>query len=525
MSESLAGPASTARAEKWLGPKSFSEAIFSRWWPEPGPARRRATLAAISAGVIAALLIPGAPGPGIDLVLSGLCIAVPVAVLARAHGRAAGRRRPLGRVRVLLGLVVLGLAAVAGVRAGEGMAWFCGFAAICLAAAIVLDARRWSAILAAPALFALAAVRSLPWAARSLPTADLRVTGRPWLTGLGIGTICTIVVASLLASADAAFADVVAVAWPSVDLSLVPARALTFVTATGTGLGAMFAVSTRTIRPPRVPSPAVRPGGVGTEGRPEQVRHPAEWLVPLALVAATIAAFLSVEVTMLFGGAEVVHREGSVSHADRAREGFGQLTVVTLIVLGLLAWAGHRAGRGPALHRRLLGSVGGPLLLLTLLLAGSALRRLWLYQDAYGWTVTRLNAGVFEVWVAAVLAGIALGWLLRRTDLLPRFVIGSAGLGLLLVGMAGPDAVVARADVSRYEHTHRIDISYLSMLSADAVPALDRLPEPLRSCALAGRTTSKDPWFGWNRGRARADAVLTARPPGTCGAVPESADG
>jgi hypothetical protein len=151
-----------------------------------------------------------------------------------------------------------------------------------------------------------------------------------------------------------------------------------------------------------------------------------------------------------------------------------------------------------------------------LLLATSALRRLWLYQDAYGWTVTRLNAGAFELWVTAVLIGVAAGWLVRRTDLLPRFVIGSAGLGLLLVGMAGPDAIVASANVARFEQSTKIDTYYLSMLSADAVPALDRLPEPLRSCALAAQTVTDDPWYGWNLGRARANDLLRSRPPGIC---------
>jgi hypothetical protein len=106
--------------------------------------------------------------------------------------------------------------------------------------------------------------------------------------------------------------------------------------------------------------------------------------------------------------------------------------------------------------------------------------------------------------------------------LLPRFVIGSAGLGLLVVAMAGPDALAAGANVDRFERTlstegvGKIDTIYLSSLSADAVPALDRLPEPERSCALAGHAVTHDPWFGWNLSRSRANDVLRTRPPGAC---------
>jgi hypothetical protein len=280
-------------------------------------------------------------------------------------------------------------------------------------------------------------------------------------------------------------------------------------------LGAMFAISTRVAIPAVLSGPKQRPA-----------RHPAEWLTPLVLVAVTIAAFLVVEATNLFGGAEVVSTSDSMSHADRAHQGFGQLSVVTLIVLVLLAWSGRAASAGPPRHRRLMAMVGGSLLVIALLLAASALRRLTLYMEAYGWTVPRLNAGAFEIWVVTVLVGVALGWLLHRTDLLPRFVIGSAGLGLLVLAMAGPDALVATANVDRFEKTKgqigventkgQIDWEYLSGLSSDAVPALERLPEPQRSCTLLGRVPDDDPWQSWNLSRSRADELLRSKPPGEC---------
>jgi hypothetical protein len=483
------------------------EPIFARWWPEPGRPPAWVTVAAGAVGLLAALLIPGAPRPGIDLVICGLAAALPVAVLAYRRGRQAGRRWPVGRVSIALAVVAMGLVAVSAVRASEWLAWGCAAAALCLGAAVALDARRWHAVIATVPLFGVAVLRALPWAGRAVQAGpvgqvgQLRTLPRAWFTGIAVGAACTLVVAGLLASADDAFAEVIAALWPSVDVGVLPARGLIFIAAAGTVLGAMFAVSTQVTLPrPRVAS---TPGG----------RHPAEWLTPLVLVALTIAAFLAVEATMLFGGADVVQQLDSVSHAERARQGFGQLSVVTLIVLVLLAWSGHAAAAGPAKHRWLMGAVGGVLLLLALLLAASALRRLWLYQDAYGWTVTRLNAGAFELWVAVVLLGVAVGWLLRRTDLMPRFLAGSAGLGLLVMGMLGPDALVASANVDRYEQSRQIDRYYLAVLSADAVPALSRLPEPLRSCVLAGQTVANDPWFGWNLSRSRADQLLRSRPP------------
>jgi hypothetical protein len=519
MTHTPARPTASRPEKTWL------TTDFASWWPEPGTPRTWVPGSAAGVGLLVALLIPGAPRPGIDLLICGLAAALPVGLLAYRRGRRAGRRWPVGRVAILLGLVAVGLVAVSAVRASEWLAWGCAVAAMVLGAAVALDARRWPAVLATVPLFGVAVLRALPWAGPATRLDRLRPT-RPWLTGVAVGTLCTAVVGGLLASADDAFADLLIGLWPSVDLGLLPARALMFIAATATVLGALFAVSTE-LTVPR-PARGLTAGGLTAGTMPGGGRPPAEWLTPLVLVAITIMAFLVFEATMLFGGAVVVQRVSSVSHAERAQEGFGQLTAVTLIVLALLAWAGRAAAAGPPRHRRLMGMAGGLLLVLALLLGGSALRRLWLYQEAYGWTVTRLNAGAFEIWVAVVLFGVAVGWLARRTDLLPRFGAGSAGLGLLVMGLLGPDALVATANVHRFEQTQKvdqagkavrpgkIDTAYLAALSADAVPALDRLPEPERSCVLAGRTQANDPWFGWNLSRSRADALLTSRPPGPC---------
>jgi hypothetical protein len=153
------------------------------------------------------------------------------------------------------------------------------------------------------------------------------------------------------------------------------------------------------------------------------------------------------------------------------------------------------------------------LVLLVLVLVGSAIRRLWLYERTFGWTVTRLHAGVFELWLGVTLVVVGAAWLLRRSDRAPRLVIGSAALTLLLLGWSGPDAVVASGNVDRYLSTGTLDTDYVTRLSADAVPALSRLPEPMRTCVLYGFTVRPAPWYATNLGRVRAAAVLTTLRP------------
>ena len=87
---------------------------------------------------------------------------------------------------------------------------------------------------------------------------------------------------------------------------------------------------------------------------------------------------------------------------------------------------------------------------------------------------------------------------------------------MLAFGLVSPDALIAERNVQRYEAKGTFDLDYARGLSADAVPALDRLKEPLRSCALqsiAEDLTSEDrPWYATSLGEARARDILDDRP-------------
>ena len=81
-----------------------------------------------------------------------------------------------------------------------------------------------------------------------------------------------------------------------------------------------------------------------------------------------------------------------------------------------------------------------------------------------------------------LVAGVRLrgGWL-------PRAVLASAVLALLGLAVANPDRLIADRNVDRFAATGRIDLAYLVALSADAVPALDRLTGHERATAHLAR--------------------------------------
>jgi hypothetical protein len=80
-----------------------------------------------------------------------------------------------------------------------------------------------------------------------------------------------------------------------------------------------------------------------------------------------------------------------------------------------------------------------------------------------------------------------------------------------------PDGVVADTVIQRFEKDGHLDGAYLAGLSDDAVPALNRLPEPERSCLIRAVTGGLDhrrpePWYAYTVGYDRAAAILDLRP-------------
>ena len=69
------------------------------------------------------------------------------------------------------------------------------------------------------------------------------------------------------------------------------------------------------------------------------VTQRAVWLVPLTAVNLLFAAFVAVQLTALFGGDAWVLKTAGLTYAEYARQGFFQLVIVSVFVLGIVAVA------------------------------------------------------------------------------------------------------------------------------------------------------------------------------------------
>lgn len=285
-------------------------------------------------------------------------------------------------------------------------------------------------------------------------------------------------------------------------------------------------------------------GAVGYASRPSRgvSRTPAgswplvqlgetERLMVLSAIAGVFTLFLTLQVSYLFGDIARVQGSG-VSYAEWARRGFAELTVVATLCggiimgLALLAPATVRRRRILIVELIVLGE--------TQVLLHSAFRRVLLYEDAYGFTTTRLYAQAYMLVVAASLILVA-HELLRQPS--ARRLLGRAG-ALALIGMAGVsiwnhEAWIVRQNVARHAETGTLDLRYLACdLSARAVPevlqAANRnggVQRDMARIAIGERFMSvmDDSWYEWNAGRARARAAIAGS--GIVGPGPDPATG
>ena len=210
---------------------------------------------------------------------------------------------------------------------------------------------------------------------------------------------------------------------------------------------------------------------------------------------------------MVFGGHDYLERTTGLTYAEYVHQGFGQLTVVTALTL-LVVWAAARkAPRETPADRAWLRGALGLLCVLTLVVVASALYRMHVYQEAYGFTRLRLLVDVFEGWLGLVVLGVLVAGIGLRGAWLSRAAVLTGAAALLGLAAINPDAWIAEHNLERYETTGKVDESYLFY------------PVGRRGAAARGRGAGPGHRVRGERGVRRRLARVEPRPvPGECGA-------
>ncbi|WP_435882149.1 DUF4153 domain-containing protein [Streptomyces umbrinus] len=485
--------------EEWDGPGTGP--VVESWFADvqakpPAPIRDATLWAALATGVLSMLLL------GDGLALNLLLVAIPAALGAYYAAQAAGRRPH--RWTLVWGVGGLALLSVPALRDADWPSFLAVVAAVAAGSLALHGGRTWTGVLFGPIGLYTSLVTGPLWGWSGLRERSGGARGNvgPVVRALAVAAVLLVVFGALFAGADAAFADLLGGLVPDASVSGGPWHAVLFVIGV---VGALVVAHTAAapVQWDRVEVPAGRPRGR------------VEWALPLIVLAALFAVFNAVQLAVLFGGYDAVLDKTGQTYAEYARQGFWQLLLVTLLTLLVIVFALRWAPRDSSGDWTLVRAVLGTLCVLALVVVASAVRRMDMYVEAYGLTRLRISVVTVELWLGLVIVLImAAGvWGARW---LPRAVLASAAAGVLAFGLVSPDALIAERNVQRYEAKGSFDLDYARGLSADAAPALDKLDEPLRSCAL--RSIAQDlegadkSWYATSLGEARARDILDGRP-------------
>jgi hypothetical protein len=252
-----------------------------------------------------------------------------------------------------------------------------------------------------------------------------------------------------------------------------------------------------------------------------------EIIVMLGLAAGVLALFAAAQLVALSDAGDRLVAEAGLTPAEYARSGFFQLCWATLFLVGFLALARGLAAPGVYDHpavRVLAGLV--PLLALGLVVV--SLRRMALYDAAFGLTMLRLWVVGAALWMGLLLVMLAMRNIgVGRTR---NWLVAGAGCTafamIVVANIANPEAFVARHNIARAEHGRVFDADYLAQLSDDAVPVVVDAIEHSSSDNV--RAALQDAFSCWSQPNGAATLNRAAHRASEarnriCSAVPDAA--
>ncbi len=337
----------------------------------------------------------------------------------------------------------------------------------------------------------------------------------PILRGVLLALPILVVFAALLVSADLVFADYVENVLRWFDVERIAdwiRRALVVIICGIFFLGALVSALRERKGEPMI-----------------SIKHPllspfigfVESVVVLGAVDLLFVVFVAIQFAYLFGGQENITAVG-YTYSEYARRGFGELVAVAVLSLGLIMALGTWAKRQEKRHNAWFNGLSAALVGLVSVILISALKRLLLYENAYGFTRLRTYTHVAIYWMGFL---FIIFLVLLITSQLRRFAFAAAlcAVGFIAtLNLLNVDAFITTRNATRLAETGEIDVDYLSTLSDDAVPGLIHLAQdspswvrlellPYLACrqALLSDREGELSWQSYHLSHAKAQKLLS----------------
>ncbi|WP_251554125.1 DUF4153 domain-containing protein [Neobacillus muris] len=228
----------------------------------------------------------------------------------------------------------------------------------------------------------------------------------------------------------------------------------------------------------------------------------------LVLINAVYALFIAVQFKYFFGGS----LQADYTYAEYARKGFIELLLVTLINLSITVTV-LALGRGLKRFIQVLLTI---LIIASSVILCSAFLRLSMYEEAYGFTFTRVLVHSFMIFLVLIFAYTLVKIWVVKLSLLHFYFISSL-LYYTAIAVMDLDRFVVKENIQRYETHGKIDVHYLNSLSYTGVlglidlykkhPAIPEVKDILQERKNEASTNSY-PWQSYNLKREQANKEL-----------------
>ncbi|HZW82764.1 MAG TPA: DUF4173 domain-containing protein [Candidatus Deferrimicrobium sp.] len=233
----------------------------------------------------------------------------------------------------------------------------------------------------------------------------------------------------------------------------------------------------------------------------------------LVLIDVLYIFFIAIQFSYLFGSLQSGLPD-NFTYAQYARKGFFELVVVTLINLVILLGNMNFVKESGSLLGKVVKVLNTVLVVSTIIMLLSAHFRMYLYEEAYGFTYLRVLTHAFMVYLF-VLFIVTLSKIWHQAlPLLKSYIVISI-VAYTLVNYINIDSLIAKNNIERYNKGNPIDIMYLTQLSYEAVPQLVDFMHSTSNQALAKQLENElkykkqvlekeTPWQSFNISKYRA---------------------
>jgi len=192
----------------------------------------------------------------------------------------------------------------------------------------------------------------------------------------------------------------------------------------------------------------------------------------LILINAVYVLFTIVQFKYFFSGT----LQEDLTYAEYARKGFFELLFVTMINLSITIVVLTFGDRGKNGVRRLSQIMLTILVLSSAVMLSSAFLRLSMYEDAYGFTFTRVLVHSFMIFLVVIFTYTLVKIWVEKLSLFHFYFITSL-IYYTAITVIDLDNIVVKQNMNRYEHSGKIDVHYLNSLSSTGVLGLIELYE------------------------------------------------